>query len=467
MKSAFAPTVSTLLAAGLTLSMAVCTVTADDAAPTPATKSIPAIPLMKPVDPATQAANGSKAAPDTIDTKAKAIHDRGLDSVKKLKGLELVSDLKVEGIDPAMLPPGITGPSRVVLDFKSEGGPAPFGRFVIESMKSGKPESRFAFDGTNSIAVDDAQKAYMVGGKQWFEVLGQRAAVLPQWFLENRMDMAALGASPDEMPKLVGLTVVGEETIDGTPCDVVRAVRSMKLDGMEGEDGKPMPAREMRITETIAFARADGLPRRVASVTEVPGEEAMAGMSTSTTFTGVKADPTLDDKTFSTAGPAGYKKMEPAAAAEEKGPELKVKVGDAAPEFKLMTTDDKEVTLASLKGKVVLLDFWATWCGPCKAAMPSIQKIHDEYKNKGVAVFGVNCWERKDGVGKKYMTDKGYTYGCLLAGDDLASKQYGTSGIPTLVVIGKDGKIALLEVGFGPEGDKKIREAIELALTAK
>jgi thiol-disulfide isomerase/thioredoxin len=144
--------------------------------------------------------------------------------------------------------------------------------------------------------------------------------------------------------------------------------------------------------------------------------------------------------------------------------DLKVKAGDAAPDFKLKDTDGKEVSLDSLKGKVVLLDFWATWCGPCKAAMPLIQKIHEDYKSKGVAVYGVNTWEKKEGAGKKYMDDKKYTYGCLLAGDDLASKGYGTSGIPTLVIIDKGGKIAMIEVGLGPDGDKKLRAAIDASL---
>ena len=78
-------------------------------------------------------------------------------------------------------------------------------------------------------------------------------------------------------------------------------------------------------------------------------------------------------------------------------------------------------------------------------------------------ILGVNTWEKKEGAGKKYMTDKGFTYGCLLAGDDLAVA-YGISGIPTLIVIGKDGKIEKIEVGFGPEGDKGLRTAIDAGL---
>ncbi|MCX5640737.1 MAG: TlpA disulfide reductase family protein [Planctomycetota bacterium] len=457
---------SLLLTASIALTCAL-PVTADDTAPgtakeTPA-QGVPRLPMMT----RTKAPGAPEApkAPDVIDAKAKAIHDRGVETVKKLKGIEMVAEMKVQGIDPAMLPPGLDGKSHVVLDFKNDsGGPAPFGRFVLESMKDGKTQMRFAFDGKGAVMIDEAKKCYTVSDAQWFQLLGQRAAALPQWYIENRMDMAAMGGSPDDQPKLVAATIVGEETLDGTPCDVIKVVRSMKLEGGEDDEGKPVPAKEMRISETIAFARTDGLPRRVASATEIPGEEAMSGMNTTATFNGVKADPTLDDKTFATAAPAGYKKQEAAAEDEQsQGPQMKVKAGEAALDFKLMDLAGKEVTLASLKGKVVLLDFWATWCGPCKQAMPSIQKISEDYKGKDVVILGVNTWEKKEGAGKKYMTEKGFTYGCLLAGDDLAVA-YGISGIPTLIVIGKDGKIEKIEVGFGPEGDKGLRTAIEAGL---
>jgi thiol-disulfide isomerase/thioredoxin len=423
-------------------------------------KVVPGVPLMTKVAPA-PAAN---AAPDVVDAKAKAIHEKGIEAVKKAKSLEAVSEMKVAGVDPAMLPPDLGDKTRIMIDFNGAGPMMPFGRLSVAKMADGKPTDRMATDGKTALMVDEAKKSYMQGGPELMGMMGPRLAML-EWLMQNRMDPAAMHMPEDQVPKMVSCTFVGEEKLDGVDCDVVRAVRSMKLEGMEDDEGKPMPAKEMRMTETIAFARTDALPRRIVSSTEIPGED-MAGMSLTLTLSGVKADGPMDEKAFATAAPEGYKKAEMPSAEEGPGPELKVKAGDAAPDFKLMDLAGKEVTLASLKGKVVLLDFWATWCGPCKAAMPSIQKIHDDYKDKGVAVLGVNTWEKKEDGAKKYMESKGFNYGCLLKGDDLATA-YGVTGIPTLVVIGKDGKVALVEVGMGPNGADGLRKAIDAALAAK
>jgi competence protein ComEC len=201
----------------------------DTATPTTPAKpiTVPGVPLM------TKKVDGAAAAPkaaDTIDPKAKALHDKCLDTVKKLKGIDMVTEMKFEGMDPAMLPPGIGGTNHVIIDFKPDGGPAPFGRFVLEGMKDGKQTSRFAYNGAGSVMVDDSAKTFTEGGKEWFQLLGQRAANLPQWHIESRMDLAALGAPPEQIPQLVGLSVVGTEKLDGVDCDVIQTVRTLKLD---------------------------------------------------------------------------------------------------------------------------------------------------------------------------------------------------------------------------------------------
>ncbi|MFZ4575627.1 MAG: TlpA family protein disulfide reductase [Phycisphaerales bacterium] len=151
---------------------------------------------------------------------------------------------------------------------------------------------------------------------------------------------------------------------------------------------------------------------------------------------------------------------------DEAAPELKFAAGDAAPAFSLKDTTGNAVTLESLKGRVVLLDFWATWCGPCKMAMPSIQKLHDRFKDKPVSIIGINTWEDDADAAVAYMTKKKFTYPCLLKGDELA-EAYGLSGIPTLVLIGKDGKVIEISVGFDPATEESLAAKIEAELDRK
>ena len=138
-----------------------------------------------------------------------------------------------------------------------------------------------------------------------------------------------------------------------------------------------------------------------------------------------------------------------------------LKIGTSAPDFALKTPGGEKVSLAGLRGNVVVLDFWATWCGPCKMAMPGVQRLHEKFAGKPVRIFGVNCWER-DGDPVQFMKDKKYTYGLLLEGDDVAEK-FKVRAIPTFYVIDRAGKIAY--AGFYKPGhEDELTAVIEKAL---
>ena len=133
--------------------------------------------------------------------------------------------------------------------------------------------------------------------------------------------------------------------------------------------------------------------------------------------------------------------------------------GTLAPNFTVLDPKGKTISLSSFKGQVVLLDFWATWCGPCKAAMPGLEKIYKQIKKNGVVVFSVNVWDTKDAfdawVAKYSGETYSFTFAYDLAGNDMkksiAAAKYQVSGIPTMYVIGRDGKIKSSIVGSGNE----------------
>jgi thiol-disulfide isomerase/thioredoxin len=135
--------------------------------------------------------------------------------------------------------------------------------------------------------------------------------------------------------------------------------------------------------------------------------------------------------------------------------------GAMAKDFTLADTRGRMVHLSELRGKVVVLDFWASWCPPCRAAMPAMDRLHNTYKDRGVAIYGVNINDDKDP--REYMAAKGYAYPCLANGEDVA-REYGVKGIPTFFVIGADGRILYRASGWGDDREADIAEAIELGL---
>ncbi len=133
-----------------------------------------------------------------------------------------------------------------------------------------------------------------------------------------------------------------------------------------------------------------------------------------------------------------------------------------APDFSLTDLDGKKVSLKSLKGKTVIIDFWATWCGPCKASFPGMQKALELYKdNNDVQFLFINSWENgedKKENAQQFLTDNNYPFHVLLDLDNKVIEDYRVSGIPTKFVVDKDGNIRFMKVGFSGNTDEMVDE---------
>ena len=129
-----------------------------------------------------------------------------------------------------------------------------------------------------------------------------------------------------------------------------------------------------------------------------------------------------------------------------------VKAGTQAPDFRVEMFDGTTFTLGSLRGKVVLLNFWATWCGPCQREMPDIQKLYEKYgKNTGdVIVLGVANPKTKDAPNNQdqaepgivqYLSDNGYSYPVLMDRTGALFSAYGITSFPTTFMIDQEGNV--------------------------
>ncbi len=241
----------------------------------------------------------------------------------------------------------------------------------------------------------------------------------------------------------VSLKYVGTEKVGDVECDVVHAVYA--------EDGG-----EVR----WHIGKADHVPRRVRRSFESP----VGKTSMTTTVLSLETLPDVEPGLFHLEKPPGFREVGPP------GSEHLLPVGSAAPDWTLKTPDGQEVTLQSLRGKIVLLDFWATWCGPCIRSMPHLQKLHEKYRDKPVAILGVNCYERDRRVDPAaFFKQRGLTYGLLLKGGRVA-QAYMAKGIPTFYLIDPGGKILMAYSGRSEamEGriDRLISETLEKVSTS-
>ncbi|MCL5036319.1 MAG: TlpA family protein disulfide reductase [Chloroflexi bacterium] len=130
-----------------------------------------------------------------------------------------------------------------------------------------------------------------------------------------------------------------------------------------------------------------------------------------------------------------------------------------APDFTLPDLSGKKVTLSSLRGKVVLLDFGATWCPFCRKLMAHLQELEDQYKNKGLVILSINSGESKQRVAR-FMKENGYNFTVLLNDSDKLIMNYRAVAIPTLILVDKKGRMRLGLYGFGPKELSIINSAI-------
>ncbi len=290
-------------------------------------------------------------------------------------------------------------------------------------------------------------------------------------------DVPPTGLSFAEMPANIRQIVSSQDpslalALSRDPmAELMQNVSSADVTSDQDIEGRTYPAVLLTLLDnrgTVLFAMdpQSRLPRRVTF--DVAPLIARQGVGTVT-----KATITVDyanRDTAATIAPATFVFEPPAGArlvTSDAPPSAEVvgtaKEGQAAPDFELAGPDGAVVKLSSLKGSVVLLDFWATWCGPCVASLPDLQAMHDELGKAGVKFYAVNEQEEAGKV-KAFLAKRKIMVPVLMDTEGKVGAAYGASAIPYKVLIDKQGVVRLIKVGF-EDGEKegllkKIQELI-------
>jgi peroxiredoxin len=133
---------------------------------------------------------------------------------------------------------------------------------------------------------------------------------------------------------------------------------------------------------------------------------------------------------------------------------------EMAPDFTLKSLDGPNLRLAELRGQVVLINFWASWCGPCRQEMPILDRLHKRYADTGFAVLGVNV-EGDEKPARELLSKTAVSFPVLIDENQLVSEMYDLQAMPSTVVVDRDGMVRYVHRGYKPGDEAKYVEVVQ------
>ena len=142
------------------------------------------------------------------------------------------------------------------------------------------------------------------------------------------------------------------------------------------------------------------------------------------------------------------------------GPAMAVTIQDDAPDFTLKSLEGSNLRLEEYRGQVVLINFWASWCGPCRQEMPLLDRLHQRYVDTGFAVLGINV-EGEEAPARELIDRIPVTFPVLIDEGQLVSELYKLEAMPSTVVVDRDGVVRYIHRGYKPGDEAKYVEVVK------
>jgi len=295
---------------------------------------------------------------------------------------------------------------------------------------------RLVADGRRVMRIDDSNRTYVLGDLPAAGILARsfRFSAFMQEFMHERPFGDELEAE--------SAIYRGRKEVGGVACHQIDVVYAKNLG------------------EARWFFEVDGdLPRRVERVQRSGDDVGAQVLELSEIRIGRDVVPV----SFEIDPPEGYERTEFAAAGAWKAKRSGLKLGAAAPDFALPRLDDGSITLSALRGKVVVLDFWASWARTCKLSIPRMETFREGFEPHDVQFIGVNVWEHEGSDPAALLKKLGAKYPSV-RGTEAVAKAYQIESLPTWYVLDRSGNVVYAIDHFDPRADDALAEAIRKAL---
>ena len=259
---------------------------------------------------------------------------------------------------------------------------------------------------------------------------------------------------------------LGEGEVDGAPAHrLLFHQEPVDVEVWLGAGERPLPLKMVPDMSAVFKERAEQMPEQA--------RERMKNMKMEMVirFNDWQANEDLPADTFAFTPPEDAKKVESFAAAlggGAGGGGSHPLEGKPAPQAKLDLLGGGQMNLAKheKQDEVVILDFWATWCGPCRQAMPIVEQVAEEYKDRGVQLYAVNLRESPEQI-KQFLESENLDVPVALDRDGQVGNAYQARSIPQTVIIGPDGQVRKVVIGFRPDLKQRLSEELDKVLGQK